>query len=355
MPNGKGNGKGRRFQPELWVDYGPPKKGRNGRKGKPKKGPRSAPGPSRTYASNVLTQGCGTVPAKAWGGRDGMSLHAWDAKMPHHLPLPRAVGPYTTIRATKRVSLAASCFVIGTTQHSNTPSSANGNWDAIVMISSIDSGLNIDATNNAFRHAVDLGLESAATLVPSALTVQIMCPTALQTASGFLYAGVMNTQAAIGGRGEKWTTYFDRFVQFQAPRLLSAGKLVLRGIQCNSYPLNMSEVSKFTPLHNTTDGIFTWDVDQQEPIGWAPIMIYNPGQATLEFLITVEYRVRFDLTNPASASHTQHKVASDSMWGTLMSRASAMGHGVKDIADLIATTGTAISAARTAGSALAIA
>jgi hypothetical protein len=206
---------------------------------------------------------------------------------------------------------------------------------------------------------IDLsGLGDAATLVPSALSVQIMCPAPLQNASGIIYAGVMNTQAAIAGRTETWDSWADKFVQFQNPRLLAASKLALRGVQINSYPLNMSEVSNFTPLRQSTDGVTTYNpavvTGLPEPKGWAPIVIYNTGDTPLEFLITVEYRVRFDLDHPASASHTHHPVAPDSTWDRLMRHASALGNGVIDIADVVANTGMAVGRAAAVGNRLAM-
>jgi hypothetical protein len=208
----------------------------------------------------------------------------------------------------------------------------------------------ISGPTNARSFGMPLdGLGSAATLVPSAISVQVMCPTALQTASGIVYAGVMNTQAKIGGRVESWIDYMDKFVQFQSPRLLAASKLALRGVQINSYPLNMTEVSKFTALEQTEDKQFQFDDGSREPAGWAPIMIYNPAAADLELLITFEYRVRFDLDHPASSSHTHHPIASDSTWDKFMRQAVSLGNGVMDIADVVANAGMLVGRAMAVG------
>lgn len=227
------------------------------------------------------------------------------------------------------------------------------NWSTAVLVTDVSVSNPINATNNAHMYKVHLeGIGDGATLVPSAISVQIMCPTALQTAHGIVYAGVMNTQSVIGGRTEKWSDYMEQFVEFQNPRLLAASKLALRGVQINSYPLNMAEVSRFSPLAKYEDATFTYTANGPECCGWAPIVIYNPSAAQLELLITVEYRVRFDLTNPASASHTHHKVASDATWDNLTRKATAMGNGVQDIADVVANTGQALNTAYTVGKAL---
>lgn len=316
------------------------RKGRNFRR-------RRAQRPSqRSNATQVLATGVGAAVPRAFGSRPGYSLACWDAKNPLHLALPRAVGPYTTIRATRRISISSAVNIIGTYQSLRGTTlgvDPPGEWSSTVMVSDVTAGAPIDGNLNSKTTTVDLsGLGPAATLVPSALSVQMMCPTALQSASGIIYAGVMNTQAAIGGRNDTWLDYADKFVQFQNPRLLAASKLALRGVQINSYPLNMSQVSRFTTMSWMGDAIATYNRNASEPTGWAPIMIYNPSGADLELLITVEYRVRFDLDHPASASHTHHPIAPDSVWDSLTRAASALGNGVVDIADVVANTGMAV-------------
>jgi len=219
-------------------------------------------------------------------------------------------------------------------------------------VGDVNQTLDINAANNALFTTSPLsGLGDAATVCPSAFSVQILNPQALQTTSGIVYAGVMNTQAAIAGRTETWDSYADKFVQFQAPRLMSAGKLALRGVQIDSYPLNMSEVSNFTPIRKVGDNVGTYTVGSAETRGWAPIIIYNTGAGgpaglELELLITTEWRVRFDLDNPAAASHSIHPVATDSAWDKMMRYKASLGHGVQDISDLVATAGTALRVGR---------
>jgi len=210
---------------------------------------------------------------------------------------------------------------------------------------SVAPGSAINAASNAYLHAYPSGMFGGAmTAVPSAVSVQIMCPTAISGAAGIIYAGVMSTQAQLAARTETFDSYFNKFVNFQAPRLCSAGKVALRGLHVNSYPLNMSELSDFKQMRDTGDGAVTYTEGQPEPLGFAPILIYNPGGATLELLICTEWRVRFDLDNPASSSHRHHPASSDSMWDTLSRRAASMGHGAMDIADVVANAGQAYQA-----------
>lgn len=236
------------------------------------------------------------------------------------------------------------------------PSSVNNPnascWDTICAVGDEDgtmsiSGLGPGGVGNAVRYRMPLDSAAfttdATTLVPAAVTVQIMNPEALQTTSGIVYAGVMNTQAKIGGRTESWHDYFGRFVEFQAPRLMAAGKLALRGVQISSYPLSMSQVSEFTAIRgagDTDEDTYAFSQDHAQPEGWAPIMVYNPNGIALQYLVTIEYRIRFDLTNPASGAHRHHPMHSDQQWAKLMQQATAMGHGVLDIADLVSRAGS---------------
>jgi hypothetical protein len=202
----------------------------------------------------------------------------------------------------------------------------------------------ISGVNNAFTKVMPMnGLGLACTVTPSAFTVQIMNPNSLMNTSGIVYAGVMHTQAAIATRPETWDDYFDKFIEFQSPRLMSAGKLALKGVQINSYPLNMAELADFTAIEQDVDELTTWSESSNvfNPTGFAPIMVYN-AQApdlSLEYLVTTEWRVRFDLDHPASSAHRQHGIASDRLWAYLMSKATAMGNGVLEIADLVSNAG----------------
>lgn len=316
-------------------------KARNGKragpKGKRNGGARPA---TRSEATRVLATGVGATPGRAFGSTRGNGHYScWDAKHPAHMALPRAVGPYTTIRATRRIQTTARANILGTFK--SVSSAVQRQWCETVMVNDLRFNDPINASPaNAHRTTVELGgLGEAATLVPSAFTVQVMCPTALQTASGIIYAGVMNTQAQIANRPEDWVSFMEKFVQFQNPRLLAASKLALRGVQLNSFPLNMTEVSEFTELAKLTDSDFVYATVAEECTGWAPIVIYNPSATNLELLITVEYRVRFDLDHPASAGHQYHPPATEAMWDKMSRYAAALGNGCVDIADVVATAG----------------
>jgi hypothetical protein len=313
---------------------------------------------ARSNATKVLAQGVGAVSAVPFGSRVGSDLRCWDAKLPMHLPLPRAVGPYLVVRTTRRIMASAECVIFGTFQNLQKPSGASygvQSWSTVCGVHDHDASVAISAASNALQFTMPMtGLGSACTLVPAALSVQIMNPGAIGTASGIVYAGVMPTQADVADRTETWRSYFDKFVEFQSPRLMSAGKLALKGVQINSYPLSMNALSDFTTVKQDVDEQFTWlstSHNHLEPKGMAPIMVYNTfGTAglALEYLVTTEWRVRFDLDSPASSAHVHHPVSSDQAWSRLMARATSMGNGVIDIADTIADVGQSIGRARAA-------
>ena len=151
----------------------------------------------RSRAEQVLSQNTGCSVPKAFGGEKANgSLQCWDAKLPHHLSLPRAVGPYTVIRTTRRVLSSKAMNVIGTfmSPAAGTGFGATGGsaqWSSICLAGDVNQTLLINAPNNSIFESLPINsLGDAATVCPSALSVQIMNPQALQTSKGIVYAGV---------------------------------------------------------------------------------------------------------------------------------------------------------------------
>lgn len=223
-------------------------------------------------------------------------------------------------------------------------------WARTVAISDVDATLPVNAPNNALFHAMPMqGIGSAATLCPARLSVQVMNPTALQTASGMLFLGRSSTQLDLAGRTETWNALAHSLVSFQQPRLCAASKLSLKGVQMDALPTDMNDLSEFMRIGgNQDDDSFTWDAAGTSgaymPVGFTPLWVYNPSAETIQYLVTMEYRIRFDLTNPASSSHTYHPPAPVHVWDTAMRAAQTIGHGVRDIADVVANAGQAYRA-----------
>lgn len=332
--------KGKKFNGRKSIGGRKFGKRRNGGNGGGRRGPRGM----RTNAAAVLGQGVGAINNLPFGSRVGTDLRCWDAKLPMHLPLPRAIGPYLVMRTTKRYHSFKRAQVFGTFKYTNVGAHFTSNWSTICGCHDVIASDPIVGPSNTLTTCMPMdGLGAACTVVPSAFSVQIMNPGAIGETSGMVYAGVMNTQAAISGRTESWDDYFDKFIEFQSPRIMSAGKLAIRGVQINSYPLNMNALSDFTTIQQDTSGVVTWSPNGAVPCGFAPILVYNNNVPALglEFLVTTEWRVRFDLDHPASSAHRQYPVATDHLWANLMSKATALGNGVMDISDVVSNIGNA--------------
>ncbi|APG75713.1 putative capsid protein [Beihai sobemo-like virus 8] len=308
-------------------------------------------GGRRSTAERVQAQGVGCVAPVPFGGKRVASIQGWNAFSPAHLPLPRSVGPYCIVRTTTRVFSNKKFVTITCTL------SEDGTWQAVCGFAEGDLGFGsaIDGANNTqvlgstFPGLTAGAGTSAITVVPSALSVQILNGEALQTTNGILAAGVVKTQLALQGRTETWEAFSNRFLAYMAPRLMSAGKLALKGVQMNSYPLNMNVLSYFAPLDPTVfSGNITWKSGENfqiYPEGWAPMCILNQDAVDITYLIAQEWRVRFDLANPAASAHRHHGVTSDGLWDKMVSMASALGHGVQDLPEFIANVGSAARAA----------
>jgi len=305
-----------------------------------------------------IKQGVGRVTASAFPrrrrrrtARRPMLKHALNAMNPCHLPLPRAVGGYTVMRTTDIINTSTpailfGCFKGPVSQFTDTT------WLSSVAVDAVDVNLPInDAANggNAFFHASSaLGASSltGARMVPAAITVQVMNGESLQTADGIAYIGRSKTVLDLMGESRTWLTVMQELVSYSAPRLCSAGKLALRGVQVNAVPNNMSVLSDFVPRVVPDNGRQTWTESTYaaDIEGFAPIFVYNPDGIALKYLVTIEWRMRFDPLNPAYSGHTNHKPASESTWSKVISDAEAMGHGVEDIADVTADVGLSAAA-----------
>lgn len=311
--------------------------------------------PRRTQRSAGIygiTQGTGRTTKRGFGTRrrtrrsfSSMSLLAsLDAFSPSHLPLPRATGPYSVVRTSAQVSTSDRLMLIGpmvaSVDNPLNPERAVA-WTNAFMYSMDDLTDAINGTNTQELHTfrtMDNNSWTSATLVPAAMTIQVMNPQALQTTTGICYMGRFHTipgyTSAVALTAQ---TLADNFVSYNAPRLCSAGKLALRGVKCSGVPYNMSELSNFTELYKFGNvAEFTLGTGSPRFEGFAPLCIYNPEAVTLNLLICCEWRVRFDPTNPAQATHRHHTPASDSLWSRTLNYMNTQGHGFADMAETAA-------------------
>lgn len=320
----------------------------------------------RSSADQVQAQGTGKAVARAFGGGSKagsiprLPNGCWNAFNSGHAPLPRAVGPYTVVRTTKLINTTSRFTIVGTFAR-EVAQTADGRklWSNVIAVTEEASGATdfIGSTNATSFHGVvppvppvtDLDA-GGGTLCPSAISVQILGVSALAEAAGQLAAAVCPVRLDLKSTNRTWSDIEDTFLSYMRPRLMSAGKVVLRGVQMDSHPLSMTDVSDFrghylhpgsNSANGTPPGQWSTTANNLDPEGWAPMAIYNPNNTPLSLLVTVEWRVRFDISNPAVSSHTHHGVSSDIAWEKKIAQATNELPGVLDIVDKVASTGAA--------------
>lgn len=299
---------------------------------------------------------------KKKGKRKTGLRNAFNAMHSDHLALPRAVGGYTVTRTTDVFTINNRFALFGCFKAPR-ENFGDGAWSTIIGVRPALGGYTKpigDDLNATFLLSTALRQESLldATMVPAAITVQVMNPGALQSTSGITYIGRSKTVLGLQGDTRTWEELSGLLVNYSAPRLCSAGKLALRGVQVDAIPNNMSVLSDFVPrtVPKTSDTEYTasWTSSssaatptvQADLAGFAPIFISNPDSTELQVIVTVEWRMRFDPLNPAYSGHTVHPPASESTWSEMIRIADSLGNGVRDIADITADIGMA---ARVAG------
>jgi len=318
----------------------------------------------RSRADKVLAQGTGKAVSRPFGSRQrAVGLEGWDAFSPAHLPLPRSVAPYTVVKTTSLLTSSARVNIFGSFARTINTEDNKSRWSLYGALFSVNSANPINAASNTRLEPIPFpGVPvtgTGITAVPSAISVQVMNPNPLQTTEGIVAGAVCKTQLDLRGRTETWAEFGSEFISFMRPRLMSAGKLALRGVQLDAVPLNMNALSDFRPLSSSGAADVTWDTSQSHyPEGWSPIVIINNGSSetpplSLNYLVTVEWRVRFDIGNPAVSSHTHHGVTSDAHWDNLIKAAESRAHGAMDIVERVASAGAAAAntAARVAAAA----
>lgn len=323
----------------------------------------------RTQATKVLAQGVAKVTPQPFSSDVTFDAgQGLDATIPKHLPLPRPVAGYTVVRLTKRFTSGQALMVFGTFsnefQASGQAKPYSSAWSQAIAVgtSSFGTTLNANTTNwDAFLMPGGLFESAQASIVPAAYTIQIMNPEALQTTTGIVYGSVMRQKFMPTLLSRTGQTYRDQLIATNPPRLCSAAKLALRGVTVNLAPFNMSALADFrqTKQETTAAGAGV-DGDVQfssggtaflpvEAEGFQPAYVINPSSISLEYLVTVEYRVRFDPFNMAAASHKMYPSAPLSVWDQAVRMADNLGHGIRDIAEVVANNGEAVGAAVRAG------
>jgi hypothetical protein len=319
MPGkGKGNNKGGKGGKRNG------KGGNKGRNGRPTRGLRG------------ITQSVALSVNNAYGdtAKPQTVIQGLDAFDPSHVPLPRAVGDYTVIRTTEVITADKKFNLLGPMK---TAGAYGAEWSNVCALQANNEGLGIGAANNTSRKtfsAMNTGSWTDARLTPAAFTVKIMNPEALQTTNGIVYVGRAKQMLNPGGSTRSYNALANELVSYSSPELCAAGRLALRGIKIDAVPYDMNALADFRPLAEFGDTpTMTWGNDFYLYDGFAPIFVYNPNGIALQIMVCCEWRVRFDPSNPAYASHTYHRPSTPGYWDRVQRIGSALGNGVMDLAE----------------------
>jgi hypothetical protein len=296
----------------------------------------------------------GSAPISVRQASEGLNaLH------PRHLALPRPIAPYTVLRYTSTHSVNAAVSLWGPMLSSSTTTrggpGTDAGWSNVIGLGDVDAAMAISGSSNTFAY-LGPSITGNISLVPSAFTIQVMNPEALQETTGIMYIGRCMTRLDLRGNTGTWVDLSNDLISFQAPRLLAAAKLAFKGVHVDAIVADMNELSNFSTVTSNTGGSFTWDGNASGNRsnvfgGFLPIYVLNPDGVGLRIQVTVEYRARFDPFSPAVASHQYHKPAPLSVWDRAVSTMQSIGHGVREISDVVATAGSAynsVGAARQA-------
>lgn len=295
-----------------------------------------------------IKQGVAQAPKKAFGDTPSGSTdpRVFNAFMPQHLALPRGVGDYITVRTTQQLKSPRAFILFGPqAQIFGSGVGSELAWTAGFAVSESQAGgvgvpINQGSNSSFNRYESVLGSGfDGMKFTPSAFTIQVMNPNALQTTAGIVYIGRAKQVLDFRDSSETWAAKANELISYTAPRLCSAAKLALNGVTVDAIPYNMSSLADFRPKENGPTGATAYTKDVPYFDGFAQIFVYNPNNVELEYLVCCEWRARFDPLNPAHASHVHHPVTSDKVWDAHIQRMSREGNGVKDIAQQVAHSG----------------
>lgn len=314
------------------------KKGKNGNGGG--KGKRNGGGRA-TRGLRGITQSVALSVNNAFGdtAKPQTIVNGLDAFDSSHVPLPRAVGDYTVIRTTEVFSADNQFNLLGPVRNGALTTGGPESWSSICALQCNNNETGNFAINsaNGTRSKVFTAMSTPAwaeaRCTPAAFTVKIMNPEALQTTSGIVYVGRARQMLNPGGSTRTWDTLANELVSYSSPELCAAGRLALRGVKIDAVPYDMNALAEFRNLRQDSAQQFQWSSDSLQFDGFAPIFVYNPNNVDLQIMVCCEWRVRFDPSNPAYATHTYHRPSTPGYWDRVQRVGSALGNGVMDLAE----------------------
>ena len=235
--------------------------------------------------------------------------------------------------------------------HRNGQEDTHG-WTSQFCAQSFDAAVAMNGTNNALGRtysAMNAAAWDFAECVPAAVTVQVINPEALQTTAGTVFAGRLRTLPSMIDRSITWRDFANNFLSYNAPRVCSAAKLALRGIQMDGAPYDMSSLASFQPRKTTLGGAYSWDgtttdvKDNSDVDGFGPMIVYNQGSGgirpNLTYIVTPEWPGRSAPSNPAQPAAQCYPPPSHTPPSPAIKALDDVGNGAVDIVERVAAAG----------------
>lgn len=255
--------------------------------------------------------------ASARNGPNGKPNHlckCLHGGMPEHLPLPRVVGPYHVIRATRIFNSSQAVHLFGFWMNSGMQNSPE-EFTEVCSIASGNVNSAMNAGGNTNRYGISTGL-AGMHVAPAAITVRISNPNALQTTSGMVNVGQTTAITDIRDYTVTWATYVNSLIAQSHPAAFGAAQLAIKSVDVTAVPVEIDDLCSFKQMNTISDGVVTLaSANNAETLaGFAPVYVYNPSGINLSYEVMCEYRVRPGSGSPFHSSMKLHKPSSDKHW-----------------------------------------
>lgn len=250
--------------------------------------------------------------------KDALTRHGFNAFHPLHVPLPVPTGPYTVIRTRRTYNSSERLSLFGTFD----TKSANGtDWTNYVGISRGAAAMATGIGSGTWNYITvpipfsDGNAAGMVEVVPAAVSVQVVNPQSLTSASGTYYFGKLKSTLSQPAAGETRTTtqFADALLSFSNPKVVSGAKLAMTPMQLDAAPGNLSELANFDSISVGTDSAGAWG-PTNDFAAFKPVYVYNPSGTELTYTVCVEWRVRLDPFNPMHSSQTTYKPVDHGVW-----------------------------------------
>jgi hypothetical protein len=135
-----------------------------------------------------------------------------------------------------------------------------------------------------------------------------------------------------------WVNNASGLLAYKTPRAISAAQLALDGLTISALPAEMNALSNFRAQRSINSGSLTYKASAEiHPAGFGLIFVYNPDNVPLNFEVTVEWRIRFDASDPASSTHIYHSPSTERTWADAVEAMVRSGHGAVSLMERAAT------------------